>query len=227
MKLALLGYGKMGKLIERLALSKKYEVLATINSKEQDWPSAEDAEVWIDFSAPSLIETHVEKAITSKKNLLIGTTGWEKKLERIKERACGCECAILYAPNTSLGVLLFMKIVERAAHLMAPFQDYDVAGFEVHHGEKKDIPSGTAQRLSLILKKSHHREVPFSSLRLGSIIGEHHILYDSPIDTIKLTHEAKNRMGFASGALELALWLKGKQGFFTLEDYIEEKLSDV
>jgi 4-hydroxy-tetrahydrodipicolinate reductase len=225
MKLALLGYGKMGKLIESLALSKKYEVLAKINSSQQDWARAQNAEVWIDFSHASLVETHAEKALASKKNLLIGTTGWDTKVETIQKKAREAESAILYAPNCSLGVLLFMKIVERAADLMGQFKEYDVAGFEMHHREKKDSPSGTAQKLSFLLKNKHHKEVPFSSLRLGSIIGKHQVLYDSPIDTLTLTHEAKNRNGFASGALELALWLRGKQGFFTLEDYIEEKLN--
>lgn len=216
----------MGKLIESLALSKGDLVLSKINRENQDWDNALLADTWIDFSHAALVQKHIEKAIEAQKNIVIGTTGWEELLPQIKEQVKGQSSAILYAPNCSLGMLLFMKILKQSAQIMSSFNEYEVGGFEAHHSEKKDSPSGTACKLSSLLEKEYKKEIPFTSLRLGSIMGKHEVYYDSPVDSITLTHEAKSRLGFASGALNAARWLEEKQGFYTLDDYIEGVLQN-
>ena len=202
MRIALIGYGRMGKEVEKSALSRGH----IITSKEE-------ADVWIDFSHPEGILERVEEAIRLYKPFVIGTTGWDP--DEAKRLILARGGALFFAPNFSLGVNFFLKIVREAYRILTPLKLYDVAGHEIHHNMKLDSPSGTAKLLSTIIGKE------FSSSRVGHVPGTHTITFDSPCDTITLTHEARSREGFALGSVIAAEWLIGKKGYFTMDDLME------
>ncbi len=208
MKIGLFGHGKMGEVVELEAKRLHYPIVE---------PSG--ADVCIDFSHSDVAIDHVEWAITHQIPLIIGTTGWESQLPHAQKRVEETEStAILASPNFSLGVALFIQL---AKHAKALFAEYDLAGIECHHKEKTDAPSGTA------LKIAHQLDMknPFSSVRCGTITGKHMLLFDSPSDSITLTHEAHSRAGFARGALKAAAWILGKKGWFTLEEMLGDLYS--
>lgn len=209
MKIALLGYGKMGKLIEREALLKEHEIILKTNSQEKDLSKIGNADICIDFSNSESVFTHLSECVKQKKNVVIGTTGWEEKIQDAKRMVEDSDIGVLYAPNFSIGVHKFIKLLEYAAKALG---EYESAGVEWHHSQKKDAPSGTAKE---IMKRLG---INFSSVRCGSIPGTHEVIFDSPFDSITIRHEAKGREAFAKGALDAAAWLLGKKGFFTLED---------
>lgn len=209
MKIALLGYGKMGKLIEREALLKNHEIVLRSNSLERDFSKINHADICIDFSNSESVIDHLSECVNQKKNLVIGTTGWEEKIPDAKKLVEKSGIGVLYAPNFSMGVHHYIKILEYAAKVLG---EYDAAGVEWHHNQKKDAPSGTAKE---IMKRLG---IEFSSVRCGSIPGKHEVVFDSPFDAITICHEAKGRDAFAKGALDAAEWLIGKKGFYTLED---------
>lgn len=221
MKIALLGYGKMGKLVESEALSQGHQIVARIGRSEANG-ALELADIGIDFSHADCVVEHAEAAARLGKNLVIGTTGWEDQLQAIKDLAAHYAVGILYAPNFSIGAYLFQKVVEEAAKLMNFFPFYDAAGYEMHHRHKVDAPSGTAKLLAQILTKNLGLPAPlvFSSMRCGEMPGTHSVIFDSAADTLTLTHQARNRAGFASGALEAAKWLHEKEGFYTIDQMI-------
>ncbi len=231
LKIALLGYGKMGRLIERLIVDQsRHEIIAKVSSRSPlDLVSINliaQADVVIDFSHASCTLRNIEMCCHLKKNLVIGTTGWEKELpeaESMIQNSCiGC----LHASNFSLGIHFFKKLLEYAARQSLSFPDYEIAGVELHHSLKADAPSGTAktfsQSVSAILPKD--KPLSFTSIRCGSIPGTHSIYFDSDCDTIILTHEARNREGFARGAIKSAEWIINKIGLFTLDDITKEHL---
>lgn len=214
MKIALIGYGKMGKMVEHQAAERGYEIVARFDIQKRPFSQIEAADVCIDFTQPSAVLETLEAIAPYKKPLVIGTTGWDVK----QARPYAKEMGILYAPNFSLGVALFEQLLKKAHMLLSPY--YDSSGVEIHHKEKKDIPSGTAAHLS--------KSIPgleFQSVRTGLETGTHQVVFDAPEDAIELTHRAKNREGFAKGALDAAEWLIGKVGFYTFEDVIEEVLA--
>ena len=235
MKIALIGHGKMGKLIEVIALSKKHEIVATATSKQDHLQHLiEPADVCIDFSIPSIALKTVETCAKMKKNLVMGTTGWYEHLPFVQKTVTEAGIGFLYAPNFSVGVNLFLKIVQEAAKLVENFPEYDIGMIEKHHNQKKDSPSGTALAIANALlaqitrknslvsdrldRQVEPAELHIATLRCGQIPGSHTVLFDSPADTITLTHEARSRDGFASGAVFAAEWLEGKKGFYTLQD---------
>lgn len=240
LKVALVGYGKMGKEIEFMAPKNHVEIKAKLDLRALSPLEIEKAvslvDICIDFTHPESVLNNIKILSHLKKNVVIGTTGFEKHLEEVKNLAQKNEIGILHSPNFSIGVLLFIEIIKRAASLISPFADYDVSGFEAHHKDKIDIPSGTAKHIGDTLLEAIDRktkvvyqkdtlqdpktEISFSSIRSGAIPGTHTVLFDSISDTITLTHSARNRSGFASGALIAAHWLKGKKGFFTLDDIL-------
>lgn len=230
MKIALLGYGKMGQLIETLALKNNDIIVAKCTTSPDSFlkqiKSIEQADVCIDFSHASCVLENIKACLELEKPIVVGTTGWEKDLPLVKQWVENSNTSCLYAPNFSLGVQLFMKIVSEAARLLNPFSEYDIGAFEAHHKHKADAPSGTAKALFSLLNQSYPTLSPdiFTSLRCGSIPGTHTICFDSPADTITLSHAARNREGFASGALRAAEWLQNKKGFFTLENLIDAQL---
>jgi 4-hydroxy-tetrahydrodipicolinate reductase len=240
MKIALIGYGKMGKMVEEIASSKGYAIMAKIDpqlphqiiTKE----SLGDADICIDFSHPSCVLNNIKHAAALGKNIVMGTTGWYNHINEAKSIIEHENIGFLYSPNFSLGVALFLEIISQAAALISPFEAYDVGGYEIHHNQKVDSPSGTAKEITkrLLSKISRKKQVVygvneakipsdhihFTSSRIGSIPGTHSVTFDSPADTITLTHSARNREGFAAGAVHAAEWLNGKKGFFTLEDML-------
>lgn len=211
MKLALLGRGKMGTMVEKAAAVRNHEIVGI-----------QSADVCIDFSHPDVVLANIKMAAELKKNIVVGTTGWYEHLPDIKTLIEVKGTGFLYSPNFSIGIHLFMKIVSRAAELLNSHQEYDVGGCESHHNQKADAPSGTAKALTEILKNYYDKaqNLQFSSIRCGHIPGTHTVLFDSPADSITLTHTARNREGFAQGAVCAAEWLHGKKGFYTLDDML-------
>ncbi|SPJ31689.1 4-hydroxy-tetrahydrodipicolinate reductase [Candidatus Protochlamydia amoebophila] len=222
MKIGLLGYGKIGKLIEKIALEKGHEIIAIITREDNDFQKKlEQVDVLIDFSHPEVVLDHINWSIILNKPIVIGTTGWEDQLEQAREQIQKSTTSCLYSPNFLIGVQLFKQIVSYAAQLIRPFEEFDIAGVELHHNKKLDTPSGTAKALiKNIQEVLPHYSLKFSSIRCGHMPGTHTLYFDSPTDTIILTHEARNREGFAMGAIKAAEWLKDKQGFFTIEDLV-------
>lgn len=228
MKIALIGYGRMGKMIHTLAKDRGFEVVATIDSKSllaAHRSALSTADLCIDFSTPNAVLENVKFLASLKKDIVMGTTGWHEHLPEIQNIVNESKIGFLHSPNFSIGVSLFLKVIEQTALLMASFNQYEAAGIEVHHSKKLDSPSGTAKAIETKLNSHTNKPVTFTSVRVGDVPGTHSVIYDSPADTITLTHAARNREGFAHGALTAAHWLKGKQGIFTLDDLLKEKLA--
>lgn len=237
MKIALLGYGKMGRMIEEIALNKGHTIVSKLGSSQPlTEQNIQHADLCIDFSHPSCVMDHIHMVSHLGKNLVIGTTGWHEHLEQVKTIVNDTGIGFVYAPNFSLGVHLFLKIVEEAALLIDRFEDYDVGVVESHHNKKADSPSGTAKAMAELLLKNIRRknsivqdsvqgqiaphELHMASIRYGSVPGTHSVMFDSAADTITLTHQARSREGFARGAVAAAEWLHGKKGFYTIQDLI-------
>ncbi|MCC5832762.1 MAG: hypothetical protein JJU12_06950 [Chlamydiales bacterium] len=202
MKLYLFGFGKMGKSVARIAEGRNHQIVSSI----------QDAEACIDFSVSEAVLEHVEEVCRAQLPIVIGTTGWEKDLPVVQRLVEKSGNAALYAPNFSIGIALFRKLLLEARRL---FADFEIAGLEIHHSEKKDAPSGTAAAIAKDLGISS-----FSSLRVGSIVGRHEVLFDSFQETITIRHEAKNRDGFALGAVQTAEWIIDQKGWLTLDDML-------
>ncbi len=212
MRLALFGYGKMGREIEKIAHNRNHQT-----SQKKELTTLDDVDLCIDFSHPTAVIDHLQWAAESHTNVLIGTTGWEQQLPQAKEIAEKQNIGLLYSPNFSIGVQLFVSIAQQAAEKLKPF-GYDLAIRETHHNEKQDAPSGTALWLSEATNNKNH----IASSRCGRNPGQHEVIFDSPQDTITLMHQAHSRQGFALGAVLAAEWLQGKSGFFTIDDMIKE-----
>lgn len=226
MKIALIGYGKMGKIVEQIALQKGHAINVKIDPKCHcktiTRETLSDSDICIDFTQPSDAIENLKQVAKCGKSIVMGTTGWYEHLEEAKRIVEYSKIGFLYAPNFSLGVALFLNIVSQAAAIIAPFENYDVNGFEIHHQKKMDAPSGTASAISRELHANfpNRNKIDFTSIRVGSVPGTHTVLFDSSADTITLTHTARNREGFAEGAIKAAEWLQGKKGVFTLDDII-------
>lgn len=204
----------MGKMISHLASNQGISTT-----------SLNDCDVCIDFSHADCLFDHLKLAAKHQKALVIGTTGWNSRLDEVLAFVKEHQMGVLASPNFSIGVHLFTKILENAAKMVSPFQEYEVAGVELHHSKKVDAPSGTALALSQTIDSHFLREkkCAFSSVRVGSVPGEHTLFFDSPFDTITITHTARNREGFAQGALFAARFLMGKKGFYTFKDCMREQ----
>lgn len=231
MKIALIGYGKMGKIVHQIAASQGHSIVAIIDSTntlktQASFDAIAQAEICIDFSIPQCVLENVTAIASLKKNLILGTTGWTEHLEKVKAVVKNEEIGLLYSPNFSIGVALFLKLLDKAAEYMAPFKDYEAAGIEMHHSQKLDAPSGTAKQIEKTLSHHFSKPINFSSIRVGKVPGTHTVLFDSAFDTITLTHTARNREGFAKGAIAAGEWLRGKKGVYTLEDFIKTQNFD-
>lgn len=240
MKIALIGYGKMGKMVEQAAISKGHSIMTKIGPNQPiqtiTKESVADVDVCIDFTHPSCVVENITRAASLGKNIVMGTTGWYDQIDDVKSIIEQANVGFLCSPNFSMGVALFLEIVSQAAALISPFDTYDVGGYEIHHNQKADFPSGTAKAIAKRLLSNVPRKkevvyganeakispehIHFTSMRIGSIPGTHSVIFDSPADTITLTHTARNREGFAAGAIRAAEWLHGKKGFFTVEDML-------
>lgn len=246
LKLSLIGYGKMGKMVEKLALEKGFEIVSIIDPnvagahKEITKEALNGADVAIDFSHPSVILANLEKLIKLKQRAVIGTTGWHDSLEDIIARAEKSGTGLVYGSNFSLGMNLFLKLAEEATQIFDNFEEYDLLAWEFHHSQKADSPSGTAIELAKkILEKSSRKtkvawdkldrrpekdELHFASIRGGKIPGTHCLSFDSEEDSITITHEVRSRATFARGALMAAEFIHQKHGVFSFSEIIGELL---
>lgn len=227
MKIALLGYGKMGKLVESLALLRNDEVVLRLDEQTNGGfegiteENFRTVDVAIDFSSPDAVPESARRVAALGVNLVIGTTGWTSKLGEVKALADRYDVGILWSPNFSVGVNVFFKVVAEAARLLRNQPGYEAWAYEIHHSAKKDAPSGTLLKLVDEMKGAGYRgSIDTSSNRAGMHPGTHEIGFDSASDTITLKHCARNREGFAAGALLAAHWLDGKKGFYDFSDAI-------
>ncbi|PIB29965.1 4-hydroxy-tetrahydrodipicolinate reductase [Maribacter sp. 4U21] len=230
MKIALFGYGKMGQMIERVALGRNHEITAKIDidTTEIDFSNIDVA---IDFSMPGAAFGNITKCIENNVPIISGTTGWlddyDKAVRICKEK----KGAFIYASNFSLGVNLFFELNAKLARMMHPQKQYNVSLEEIHHTQKLDAPSGTAITLAEgILENSDYNGwkldteepdyIPIRSKRIGDTPGTHTTQYQSKVDSIEIKHTAHNREGFAEGAVIAAEWIIGKTGIFTMQDVL-------
>lgn len=222
LRISLLGYGKMGKEVEKLAHQQKIEVVSVIDSiVESSLIENSSEDVFIDFTTSESVIGNIRKISGFGKNIVVGTTGWQDHLEEAKQIVESSKTGLIYSPNFSVGVYLYSKIVENALKLLNKKLGYKILAHEIHHEMKKDAPSGTAKLLERIIKETTGEEIKFSSSRGGYIPGTHIIMLDSEADTIELKHIARNRSGFASGALLAASWIKNKKGFYNMNDLMK------
>lgn len=237
MKIALIGYGKMGREIEQIAISRGHEIVSIIDVNNPDDFTSEafqSAEVAIEFTAPSVALGNYRKCFSVNMPVVAGTTGWLDNMPEIKE-ACANGNTFFYASNYSLGVNIFFALNKHLAKIMNNFPDYDVKMTEIHHIHKLDAPSGTAITLAEGVLENIDRkskwalkdgsnssaELAIEALREGEVPGYHSIIYESEVDTITITHDAKSRRGFALGAVVAAEFTAGKKGFLTMEDMLK------
>jgi len=237
MKIALIGYGKMGKMIEEIAIERGHEIVLKIhidNTEEFTLNNMANADVAIEFTAPESAYVNVKACIDFGVPVVSGSTGWNEKLEEMKTYCKGVGGTFLHASNFSIGVNIFFEINKRLAQLMANQKDYDVSLKEVHHTQKKDAPSGTAVTLaegvlaSIKSKKTWVNEVAKSPEQLSIISdridpapGTHHVKWSSDIDDIEIIHTAHSRKGFALGAVLAAEYIHNKKGVFTMQDVLQ------
>lgn len=230
MKLALLGYGKMGKTIERLAVEAGHEVVF-IKDRANERGDLAEADVAIDFSTPEAAIENISRCIMDGIPIVSGTTGWLKDYDKVLNLCEERNGSFIYASNFSIGVNLFFGLNEYLAKQMSSWPMYDISIEEIHHTEKKDAPSGTAISLAEGIIKNTAKEawqldghgdavVPIHAKREEDVKGTHEITYSSEIDTISIKHEAHSRDGFAKGAILAAQWLQNKKGVFGMKDVL-------
>lgn len=217
----------MGMEIEKQAQSLGIEISKKIDAQD-DLASVSFAtdEVAIEFTTPQACLHNIETLLTKNVPIVCGTTGWYDQKDLVKNMVEKHQGSFLYASNFSIGVHLFWQTLEFVSQKMNQHPSYSVASKEIHHIHKKDKPSGTAKSCEEILIKNIDRidDVQTQSIREGEVFGDHQILFDSDVDTIEISHKAKSRAGFAKGAIACAQWIHGKKGFFTIEDYLGDRI---
>jgi 4-hydroxy-tetrahydrodipicolinate reductase len=222
--LAIIGHGKMGRLVEQLAPEYGFDVRCLFsysNIGTLSLQSLRGATVAIEFSTPAAAPENIRKLASLRVNTVCGTTGWYEHLPQIRAEIGRAQTALLYAANFSLGVNLFFEIVARAAGLFAGHPEYQAWGWEIHHSAKKDSPSGTLKKLQAEMRTAGFKQgITLSANRAGAHVGTHEIGFDSAADTITLRHSAKNREGYARGALQAARWIVGKNGVFEFREVL-------
>lgn len=246
MKIALLGYGKMGKIIEKIAHDRKHEIVLKIDNNNLDDLTTENlqkADVAIEFSTPATVLGNIESCFKAGVPIVVGTTGWHHEMAQIKEQCEYHKASFIYATNFSVGVNVFFHVNKILAKLMNNYPYYDVQVEEIHHTQKLDSPSGTAITIAegilenLDAKKDWKNvlisddkpdeevvaanELLIESLRIENVPGTHTVIYDSEIDTIEFKHTAHNRNGFALGAVLAAEWVQDKKGLYSVEDMFD------
>lgn len=238
MKIALIGYGKMGKEIEKIAVARGHEIVSIVDVNNQDEfnsPAFKSADVAIEFTAPAVAYNNYMKAFAAEVKIVSGSTGWmDEHGEEIKELCAKGGKTLFWASNFSLGVAIFSAVNNYLAKIMDQFSGYDVSMSETHHVHKLDAPSGTAITLAEGILENMERkdhwvkeeaatanELPIHSIREGEIFGIHSIRYDSEADSITITHDAKNRKGFALGAVLAAEYTNDHEGFLGMKDLLK------
>ena len=245
--IALIGYGKMGRILETLAAEKGHTITAIIDRyaegcyKEITQEALSGADVCIDFTHPTVVVNNIKQIAALGKNMVIGTTGWYDQMDDVKQVVAADDVGLIWSGNFSIGVNALFAIVNYAAKIFNNLPDYDVLGHEFHHKNKADSPSGTATMLTNILlgninrkqkpvyqmldRKIEPDELHFSSSRGGAIPGTHMVMFDSLVDTIEIKHTARSREGFASGALMAAEFIENKTGFFNIDDLMADLIT--
>jgi 4-hydroxy-tetrahydrodipicolinate reductase len=259
MKIAIIGYGKMGKMVEQAAIAGGHTVTAIVDPLVKETGLSVTgaaqyreisgdlgkAEAAIEFTQPDIVLANIKALAERKIPSVIGTTGWHDKLGEARQAVESTGASLIWATNFSLGVNIFYRIAWYAAGLVDAFPEYDVGGFESHHNKKLDSPSGTAKTLvegtlarigrkdkavwETLDRRPLPNELHFPNLRLGSVPGTHSLMFDSPADSIEITHTARSREGFASGAVRAAGWLLNgengiRKGFFSIDDMLKDVL---
>ena len=244
MKIVLLGYGKMGQLIEKFAQKRGHEVSLIIDADNRESITAEDlanADVAIDFSTPAAALENISLCFEADLPIVVGTTGWYEHLQEVKETCLEADQSLLYGSNFSIGVNIFFHINRMLAKAINPYQQYDAQVEEIHHIHKLDAPSGTAITIAEGIIENNDRkdawvnevvgsneeivpknnELLIESLRIEEVPGTHTVLYSSEVDQIEFKHTAHNREGFALGAVVAAEWLFGKKGFYQVTEIFD------
>ena len=234
MKIALLGYGKMGKVIEKIALERGHQIVLKKGSTET-FEGLLDADVAIDFSIPSVAVTNISECLYKGIPVVSGTTGWLADYDKITALCQEKNGSFIYGSNFSLGVNIFFELTNYLAKMMQNLTQYSVTMEEIHHTQKLDAPSGTAISLANgIIENSTYTDwvlsdnpattiekvIPITAKRIENVPGTHSIFYDSPVDQIEIKHTAHSREGFALGAVIAAEWLQNKKGIFTMKDVL-------
>ncbi|HEX6280347.1 MAG TPA: dihydrodipicolinate reductase C-terminal domain-containing protein [Pyrinomonadaceae bacterium] len=228
MKIALIGYGAMGKLIRELAEDKGHLIVAVVDETDAGASALQLAEklggadVAIDFTTASAVRRNVEAAVAAGVPLVEGTTGWNAERDAIETLVRDGNGAFVFGANFSIGVNLFYRVADFAAEILSKFPEYEAFIEEQHHSRKKDAPSGTALKLKDVVSRHIDKEIGVSATRAGNIPGTHRVGFDGPFDQILLEHTARSREGFAAGALMAAQWIAGKKGFYEFTDVIDE-----
>jgi 4-hydroxy-tetrahydrodipicolinate reductase len=219
MRVLIVGYGKMGRMVEELAPSEGIEIAGRVDEGRDEWTTADVA---IDFStADALVGSSFHQYVKRRMPVVIGTTGWHAHADRLREEAAHAGIGVVASANFSIGVNVFQLVVAAAARLMAAQPQYGAWIHEIHHAAKRDAPSGTALLLrDAMAGAGFARSIDMSSSRAGMIPGTHTVGFDSASDTIELVHRARDRRGFAAGALLAAKWLPGRTGWFTMQDVL-------
>jgi len=227
MNILVLGRGKTGSLVAEIAGQRRHHVRVA-GAKENADASAlladklHDVDAVIDFTAPHCVLANIEAGVTAGKNMIVGTTGWYKEIDRVRLLVERHNTGFLYAANFSIGVNLFFDVARAAAAALR--HDYSGQIFERHHVHKKDAPSGTAIAIQRVIREAggKNEDLEITSFREGEVVGFHEVVFESPSDRIYLSHDAKSRRGFAEGAVLAAEWLAGKKGFYDFKDIWRE-----
>jgi 4-hydroxy-tetrahydrodipicolinate reductase len=222
MKIALIGYGKMGRMIEQAATGRGHEIACVIDINGVERGSLEAADVCIEFSQPGAVLDNIRLAAGAAKPVVVGTTGWYEHVDEVRGIVEAADIGLVYGSNFSIGVNLMFQLARYAASLFKNFPSYAPFIEEAHHQFKKDAPSGTALSLKQRLESEYNREVPTSSTRAGFIPGIHRVGFDSEVDTLTITHTARSRAGFAEGAVVAAEWIVNRKGFYDFTDICQQ-----
>jgi len=247
MRVAIIGYGSMGREVEKVLKERGHSVSARVDPAQADADSRSLTEKLAGASDMAIEFSHADSVMDNARayarlglSAVSGTTGWHSRIEELKGIVLGSKIGYLYGSNFSIGAHLFFALVAAAADLANPCPEYDIMGWEIHHKRKKDSPSGTALTLARLITGRNERkkkvvterldrapaadELHFASVRGGEVPGTHTVMLDSAFDTIELTHRARSRGGFALGAVRAAEWLVGKKGVFEVNEFIQELL---
>lgn len=233
MKIALLGYGKMGQVIERIALERGHEIVLK-KDENNTFDGLSNADVAIDFSVPTAAVTNISSCFHAKVPVISGTTGWLEYYDEMVALCTAKNGGFISSSNFSLGVNIFFELNEYLAKIMSKFESYKVEMEEIHHTQKLDAPSGTAISLAKgvienssytnwTLDKPEANQIHIEAKRIGTVPGTHTVAYNSVVDAIEIKHTAHNREGFALGAVIAAEWIVGKQGIYTMKDVLDLK----
>jgi 4-hydroxy-tetrahydrodipicolinate reductase len=218
MTLLIVGYGKMGRMVDELAAGQDIEIVGRVDEGRDEW---RPADVAVDFSTASALVANFPNYVRRRMNVVIGTTGWGEHADTLRAAAAQAGLGVVASANFSIGVNIFQHVVAETARMMRSQPQYGAWIHEIHHSAKRDAPSGTALQLrEAMTAAGFDRAIDVSSSRAGSLPGTHTIGFDSPSDTIELIHTARDRRGFASGALAAARWIKGRTGWYSMQDVL-------